>query len=115
MPAELFLQAREFFRIAAWCFIGIAHMGMNIEAPASTAAKLLSTCSEILIGTAGLAAFVGTEPVMAQHKIQGLLCRSDIYKHRFLVTLQVNVEDITTVTRSLGDQGRSAAGIFNGR
>lgn len=86
-----------------------------IEAPASTAAKLLSTCSEILIGTAGLAAFVGTEPVMAQHKMQGLLCRSDIDKYRFLVTLQVDVEDVAIITGSLGDQGRPAAGLINRR
>jgi hypothetical protein len=43
-----------------------------MDAPASTAAWLLSTCSEILIGTAGLSFFFGTEPVIAQHNMHGL-------------------------------------------
>ena len=34
---------------------------------------LLSTCSEIVIGTAGLLALVGKEPVIAQHRMQGLV------------------------------------------
>ncbi len=65
-----------------------------MDAPASTAAWLLSTCSEMLIGTAGLAAFVGTEPVIAQHKMQGLFWKSDIQKYRFFVTLKMNIKII---------------------
>ena len=48
----------------------------------------------MLIGTAGLAAFVGTDPVIAQHRIQGLFLRSDIEKYRFIVTLKVNIKII---------------------
>ena len=44
----------------------------QIEAPASNAAWVDSTCSSTVIGTAGLSAFVGTEPVIAQQIMQGL-------------------------------------------
>jgi hypothetical protein len=44
-----------------------------MEAPASNAACVLSICSEIVIGTAGLSAFCGTEPVMATQMIQGFV------------------------------------------
>ncbi len=44
-----------------------------ILAPASMAARELSTCSAIVVGTAGLFALVGTEPVMAQQRMQGLV------------------------------------------
>jgi hypothetical protein len=41
-------------------------------APASNEAWVLSTCSLILVGTAELFFFVGSEPVMATQMIQGL-------------------------------------------
>ena len=41
-------------------------------APASTAACALSICSAMLIGTAGLSSLRGTDPVIAQHRMQGL-------------------------------------------
>src|SRR6056297_1077357 len=43
-----------------------------IDAPASKAACVLSTCSATVIGTAGLLALVGSEPVMATQMMQGL-------------------------------------------
>ena len=42
-------------------------------APASKAAWVLSTCSVTVIGTAGLSALVGTDPVMATQMMQGLV------------------------------------------
>src|SRR6056297_2955736 len=44
-----------------------------IDAPASKAACVLATCSATVIGTAGLLALVGTEPVMATQRIQGFV------------------------------------------
>jgi hypothetical protein len=58
-----------------------------IEAPASTAAWLLSTCSDTVIGTAGLLALVGTDPVIAQHKMQGFPAASDIKEDGFMGAL----------------------------
>ena len=49
-----------------------------IDAPASTASWLLSICSDTVIGTAGLLALVGSEPVMAQQMMQGFPATSDI-------------------------------------
>ena len=40
-------------------------------APASKAAWVASTCSALVIGTAGLSALVGTEPVIATVTMQG--------------------------------------------
>jgi len=42
-----------------------------MEAPASNAEWVYSTCSSMVIGTAGLFAFCGTEPVMATQRMQG--------------------------------------------
>jgi hypothetical protein len=44
-----------------------------ILAPNSKAACVLSTCSSMEIGTAGLSDFFGTEPVIATQIMQGLL------------------------------------------
>ncbi|GAB2184849.1 hypothetical protein LAB1_21580 [Roseibium sp. LAB1] len=41
-------------------------------APASKAACVLSTCSDTLIGTAGLFSFFGSDPVIATQMMQGL-------------------------------------------
>lgn len=41
-------------------------------APTSNASFVLSTCSARVIGTAGLLAFCGSEPVMATQMMQGL-------------------------------------------
>ena len=45
----------------------------QMVAPASKAAWVLSTCSGTVIGTAGLSALVGTEPVIATQMMQGLV------------------------------------------
>ena len=42
-------------------------------APASNAAWVDSTCSAIVIGTAGLFSFFGSEPVMATVMMQGVV------------------------------------------
>tara|TARA_R100000935_G_scaffold12923_1_gene25972 strand:+ start:1306 stop:1503 length:198 start_codon:yes stop_codon:yes gene_type:complete len=44
----------------------------QIVAPASNAAWVLSICSEMSIGTAGLSALVGSDPVMATQMMAGL-------------------------------------------
>ena len=66
-----------------------------IVAPASKAAWLLSICSETVIGTAGLSDLVGKDPVMAQHKMQGLEANSDIEENRFVLTLKVDCMGVT--------------------
>ena len=43
----------------------------QMDAPASYASWVDSICSAMLIGTAGLAALVGTDPVMATQRMQG--------------------------------------------
>ena len=45
--------------------------------------------------TAGLAAFVGTDPVIAQHRMQGFPATSDIKEHRFVFTLKVDIQLIS--------------------
>jgi hypothetical protein len=42
-------------------------------APASKAACVLSICSVTVMGTAGLSAFVGSEPVIATQIMQGFI------------------------------------------
>ena len=44
-----------------------------MRAPASKASCVLSTCSATVIGTAGLSAFCGTEPVIATQMMQGVV------------------------------------------
>ena len=48
----------------------------TIAAPASNAAWVLSTCSAIEIGTAGLSLLVGSDPVMATQMMHGLMRRT---------------------------------------
>jgi hypothetical protein len=43
-----------------------------MAAPASNAAWVDSICSDRVMGTAGLSAVVGTDPVIAAHRMQGL-------------------------------------------
>ena len=43
-----------------------------IVAPASNAAWVLSICSDTVMGTAGLSALVGNDPVMATQMMQGV-------------------------------------------
>ena len=48
----------------------------TMEAPALNAAWVLSICSAMVIGTAGLLALVGKDPVMATQMMQGwVICR----------------------------------------
>ena len=75
-----------------------------IDAPASTASQLLSICSATEIGTAGLSALPGSEPVIAQHRMQGAADRSDIEEHRFPIPLQPNDMAVAAL-RSLRDHG----------
>jgi len=66
-----------------------------IVAPASTAAWLLSICSLTEIGRAGLFALRGTDPVIAQHRMQGLPAMSDIEDHRFCFAVKIGVMVVT--------------------
>src|SRR3954470_21740697 len=61
-------------------------------APASNASWVDSTCSAMVIGTAGLFSFRGREPVIATVMMHGL--RSDIEEHRLLLALKVHREPI---------------------
>ena len=46
-----------------------------IEAPALNALLVLSICSSIVIGTAGLSLFVGTDPVIATQIMHGFFVK----------------------------------------
>jgi hypothetical protein len=51
-------------------------------APASKASWVDSTCSDTVIGTEGLLAFVGKLPVMATQIMQGLVMISSVWTGR---------------------------------
>lgn len=59
-------------------------------APASKASWVLSICSETVIGTAGLLAFFGNDPVIATQMMQG----SDIKEYRFVFALELYVKPV---------------------
>src|SRR3954453_4254856 len=65
-------------------------------APASKAACVDSICSATLIGTAGLSAFFGSEPVIATEMMQGVvdMIASDVEEDGFVVALQADVEAV---------------------
>src|ERR1700761_6622947 len=94
-------------------------------APASNAAWVLSTCSAGVMGTAGLSALRGTEPVMATATTTGLMlrllsCHSyaspyqqerrhllDIEEDSLPVSLKMDIERVHLgflVKRALGNQ-----------
>src|SRR3954453_19399908 len=61
-------------------------------APASNASWVDSTCSAMVIGTAGLFSLRGKDPVMATVMMHGV--GSDIEEHRLLLALKVHREPI---------------------
>lgn len=74
-------------------------------APASNAACVLSICSEMVTGTAGLSAYVGTEPVIATQIMQGLVMgASDVKENGLIRALKVNVETVAAVVFFFGQQ-----------
>jgi hypothetical protein len=82
------------------------------DAPASIASWELSICSEMEIGTAGFISLVGSEPVIAQQRIQGFPAPSDVEKDCFIFSLKINIELIRgAFTRS--DQRWNAVLVLN--
>ena len=79
-------------------------------APASNASCVLSICSSTDMGMAGFAALVGTDPVIATQIIHGLL---DIKKHRFVFTLEDDIELICVLTRFFSKQGVTTMKLFD--
>src|SRR5918997_6119861 len=92
-------------------------------APTSKASRVLATCSEGRIGTAGLSFLRGTDPVIATAMTTGfiawvLTCGSYIEEDGFILALEANVEGIDGQSVLLapgGDQGRHPPLVLDAR
>ena len=76
MLDEALLQPGEAFGIGARPAVVIANMAVDDRSAASNAACVLSTCSAIEMGTAGLSLCWGSERVMATQMMQGVIARN---------------------------------------
>ena len=87
-------------------------------APASNASCVLSTCSAIETGTAGLSSFRGSEPVMATQMMQGsggLLPLADSSERAAWTVLSGpagGVIGAAALARAVGRHGLDGLGIY---